>query len=34
MANMRIPVIVSSDSGGNVSTIPVHREQCSGQREQ
>ena len=27
---VRIPVIVSSDSGANVSTIPVHREHDSG----
>jgi hypothetical protein len=27
---VRIPVIVSSDSGANVSTIPAHREHDSG----
>jgi hypothetical protein len=27
---MRIPVIVSSDSGANVSMIPAHREQRYG----
>jgi hypothetical protein len=30
MPQLRIPVIVSSDSGANVSTIPVHREHDSG----
>ena len=29
-AVVRIPVIVSSDSGANVSTVPVQREQRYG----
>jgi hypothetical protein len=29
-AHLRIPVIVSSDSGANVSMIPAHREQRYG----
>jgi hypothetical protein len=30
MALVRIPVIVNSDSGANVSMIPAHREQRYG----